>query len=187
MQSSGTVKVFQDEFAKHMASGSHESFQPSAAAASALTQLTGTLERARQTGSLSDSERAMLSEIDEMWEGITRFNLRKAQDKLGRPPMFGSPVYDLGQSLLREELGETSDAAFAKISEADAEKIIADLNQQFEEKILGKTKSASVQSPGPESGRGLQDYVQTVHDRMPSVPFADEDSHFDLSKLVRTP
>jgi len=77
-----------------------------------------------------------------------------------------------------------------KISEREVEEIISVINKQFQEKVMDKIRDKGHAEPkpiAPGEGRSLQDYLSLVHAEGPSEPFADEDSNFDLSKLVKPP
>ena len=87
-----------------------------------------------------------------------------------------------------------------QISSDEADKIIAGINEQFEEKVMKKLRppampplaktepqaSRAAVSEPDDHGRGtdLQDYLQAIKAERPSVPFADTDSQMDLAKLV---
>ena len=87
-----------------------------------------------------------------------------------------------------------------QISSEEADKIIAGINEQFEEKVMKKLRPPAMpplakvepQALLPERakrgdgerGTDLQDYLQAIKAERPSVPFADTDSQMDLAKLV---
>lgn len=98
---------------------------------------------------------------------------------------------------------DAASAIIPQITNEETDKIIDHFNQQFEEKVMKKVKtsevaqvapptiqevesavSAAALGPDRERGADLQDYLQTVRAELPNVPFADEDSKIDLSKLL---
>lgn len=167
-----------EEFSRHIAAGSKIPFSPSPGSASSLSSLTRELEQKRQLGTLTGQEGKILRDLEDLTERIANFN--KALPP--RPTGVASDDHDEVQPPL----------VIPKISEEEAEKIISHLNEQFEQKVLAKlprkadnssTGRAIGAPPAEAGGRNLQDYLVSLRDEKPKLPFIDEDSHFDLSKL----
>lgn len=110
-------------------------------------------------------------------------------------PAGGENIYDLTASQIREQEERIADAAVSRISQSDANSIIRGLNEQFEKKVLSKLRESAPHPglaaarerernvSGAPDGRSLDDYLGTLRGGHP-YPFADADSHFDLSKLA---
>ena len=147
------IQKANDEFARHVSSGDGGEFGLSQEASASLSQLTRQLENQRQLGSLTREEKESLREIDQFWEKIAKYNERKDL----RGSTGGELVYNLQQSKLVTPEEHKQPPVIPNISSQEAEKIIAGLNQQFEEKVLSKLKE-----PAPAAGRNLQDYLQVI-------------------------
>lgn len=190
------LKQIREELARYIKSGSKSSFIPTSQASQTLSQLLRELERKRQSGSLTAAEAQKLREIDELLEDIAKFN-RKNQDTA---PLGGHPVYNLADQKLSEATEYVPPMIVPNVSGTEAQEIISELDQQFEEKVLSKLRKKagpdSLTGPasgGPEDfsiskgpaeeGRSLQEHLANVKAEVPNLPFMDEDSHFDLSKL----
>ncbi|TSA45982.1 hypothetical protein D4R52_01400 [bacterium] len=191
-----------DQYAKHIARAGHVPFSPDAASSDSLSKLTRDLEKKRQIGALTAAEQRQLRDIDELQERITQFNQKVAGGVLSGQTGAGAQVYNMTDHTLEDESAQEAKPPLIvpKISAEEADKIVATLNQQFEDKVLSKLreqKSEIVQipdvppvysaagSPNPVAGRSLQDYLTVIRQDKPSVPFADEDSKFDISKLAQ--
>jgi len=166
-----------------------------------LGALSRELERKRQVGELTNTERLWLRQIDALTERIYNFNRESYESQ---PNESGTVVYDMDQKIRLEESQSTEDPGVAKISNEEAEKIIETLDKQFEEKVMNRIRKqndtakqkvetdrvsvAEVLAGGSASGgMNLQDYMTAIRAKRPTVPFADNDSHFDLSKLATKP
>lgn len=153
-----------------------------------LDKLARTLETKRSTGELTRGERTLLDEIDRK-RGLAGQNHANKQ-----PPImaFAHRVYDLSKSQFLENAADPKPVEIPKISAEQAENIISDLNQQFEEKILGQIRTKQAPGPvapspasiNPGSGTNLTDYIAAVT-APGKVPFMNETSHIDLNKLTK--
>ncbi len=192
------IRQIKQEFEAYLKSGQTSAFQPSPAAGSALTKLARMLELKRQEANLTETERGSLREIDDITEKMSNINRKKSLFD-STPPAIeprNQSVYNLKNQSLQEEPERDFPIFVPKISDADADKIIATLNEQFEEKVLKKLKSR----PFPElsidqqlsdfssadteeaAGRSLQEYLSAIKAERPDQPFGDEDSDMDTSK-----
>lgn len=176
-----------EEFARHVASGRTDQFQPSTEASATLSRLARGLETKRQAGELTRYESDQLREIDALWERIAKYN---QQTKTGPLPPRRPREFEPPPPLI-----------IPQISAAEADKIIAGLNRQFEEKVMKKierplpppledeAQGAAEEAKAPigdsRSGRSLQDFLVNVRSERPAIPFADEDSNIDLSRLAK--
>jgi len=167
------------EFAAHVASDRREGFQPKKSTNERFVKFVNLLETKRQTSVLTEPEVSWLNDIDILRENIASFNKGvfsvPADAAVSRGPQFGPS---------------------AEISEEEANKIIRDFEMQFENKVLKKlkvqgpskatTKSLpdfSVPVPAEPKGQDLDGYLSSLQVAEPSIPFLDEDSHMDLSKI----
>lgn len=188
----------QEEYDAHIASSPQTQFSPSPEADAEVASTTRNLETKRQIASLTRREQEQLRQIDELTERIARFNSAAA----AKSPPPARHTYDLAGGKPRGENDESLPAVVPRISAEEAEKIILHLDEQFEQKVLSRLPKAKNIAPAPassapdkvpdftinpageiDSGRNLQDYLASVRAEPPRLPFQDEDSHIDLSKL----
>lgn len=136
------------------------------------SKLIRSLETKRLTGNLTPGELRILKDAYRRREEVERVapNQNKTEPEQGSEPVI-----------------------IPYVSPEEAERIIAGLDKQFQEKVMGKIKSKQEEQGGLPAeaeasggGRGLQDYLTAVKAELPRVPFQDEDSHIDLSKLGNT-
>lgn len=172
------IKQVKDELANFQSAGNPGPFQPPAEAIASVSRLTRELEMKRQTGVLTVNEISLLKEVDELWGSIAKANSQK------KPPAATGPnTYDLKNKRIFQEnadSGKPSHPVTPQISSEQADKIIAEINEQFEEKVLKKIKEKT-----PASGRSLQDYLSTFKPGDPgNIPLASDDSRIDFSKLA---
>lgn len=183
------LKELEDEFAKHVTSGSLNEFRPATHTALAFARFSRDLEMQREVGKLTDRETAWLGMADKLLEKISKFNreiqnqrpiMPEATPRPGEEDYYPPPIVP-------------------GISAEMADRIIADLNKQFEEKVLRNLdhppspeppgSAATIPDFGHETGisggRTLQDYFQAISPRQAAKPFLDEDSHTDLRKFVQ--
>jgi hypothetical protein len=197
-----TILTLEQEFEAHLKNQEKAAFFPSPSVGQAISRLTRDLETKRQFGTLTDQEQAFLQRLDQLWEKISKYNQSLEKPGAFQPrPM----IYNLPQNKISEEEVYQKPVIIPNISSKEADKIISHLNEQFEEKIMKKLRerenkelfgadsvpksqvgggedfSAGI-APGGQ-GRSLQDYLTSVRAERPNLPFADEDSHIDLSKL----
>ncbi|OGE76934.1 MAG: hypothetical protein A3C85_01340 [Candidatus Doudnabacteria bacterium RIFCSPHIGHO2_02_FULL_48_21] len=169
----GAIAKLSEEFSRHVTNGKLGQFFPSMQASTAVSMLTRDLEMKRELGHLSDAEKAILSQIDDLWEDIAKYN--QSADKNTPPP--AEQVYNLAESKMQDVPEEAAPPAHQPISYEQADQIIEGLNKQFEEKIMSK------QRHDLEAGRNLQEYMAAVQNKKLRIPFAGEESQIDLSKL----
>lgn len=206
-QSVTPINAARGEFSRHIASRLGGEFQLSRSASDELSKLLRSLESKRLTGkALTDEEHMLLQDGDKLFQDIARFN-----EQVKAQPLPGPTVYDLSQSRKVPEDPASAPVIIPRISEEEADRIIAGFNKQFEEKIMNKIRESHQGAPesepkplvtkAPESvehgsasddaqakaqrGRSLQEYLGTIQEPQHTVPFADEDSGFELSKLVK--
>lgn len=193
------VQKIEREFRAHLENRPGTEYVASEKISAELSRLTRDLESKRQFGTLSDAERNFLRDIDQIWERISRYN----QDLKKADPPPGTNLYDLSKQKVSSEPVYEKPVIIPSVSDKEADEIISHLNEQFEEKILKKLRAEGKQiSLAPEAksvedhipekmpehpGRSLNDFLSTVRASRPKLPFMDEDSHFDLSKLKTKP
>ncbi len=196
------VAKLKTEFAKHVSASPDFPFRPKADLSLKLVRTVRELETKRQLGNLTAEERLGLKAIDELYEDMAKFNQRLLQKPAGTGHAVTMPVYDLRQGSLGSETPYQNPVIIPSISPEEADKIISNLNKQFRDKVLAKLKRpprldrelpVSPKSQGlPQEpglaipGRSLEDYLAKLRAEPPSLPFLDEDSHTDLSKLKFT-
>lgn len=193
------VNRLREEFSRHIAAGQRSKFQPSGGASEELAKLVRGLEQRRQGGALTDSEAGLIRDGDQLLQDIARYN-----EQIEKAPPTSEMTYDLSQS--RQVADSPSEPlVIPNISAEEADRIIAGFNQQFEEKVMAKIRKdqAAIAEPpatytfepppaeipvagAPPQGRSLQDYLETMKEPVHTIPFADDDSSFDLSKLVNS-
>lgn len=182
-------------------SGAAGAFRVSAQTADALGKLVRGLEEKRQVGELTEAEANVLRSIDAAKEKIAQYNrVRAGRRESGYSLGVGAkPLYDLRTGKLSEEPEDHLPAFVPKISQDQADQIISDINEQFESKVLKKIRRyPDLEKPADPSladfranpnhdqqGRNLQDYLTAVRAERPNVPFLDEDSHADLSRIAK--
>ena len=173
------IKQAKNELTNFASAGNVGPFQPSSEALEGVSRLTRDLEIKRQTGALTDNETSLLKEVDELWENIAKANAQKKA-----PAIPGQNIYDLKSKTLFQESGDPgqpSHPVIPQISPEQADKIIAGINEQFEEKVLKKIKEKT-----PTGGRSLQDYLSTFKPGdLGNIPLASDDSRIDFSKLAK--
>lgn len=161
------VSLLREEFSKHVASQSAEPFSPPMEITSAVSILTRELETKREQGTLGDEDLALLDLIDAVWEDIAKFN---AQVRKSPPAFITEKVYDLSGGPAVEPKEKKLEPA-PKISQAQADEIIAGLNQQFEEKIMSKihkneTAPSKISEARPTElggdGRSIQELIHVL-------------------------
>ncbi len=187
------ISRLKQEFTEAVKRRSDLPFRPTADVNAGIAALTKALETKRQTSTLSPQENEWLAAIDKLQEEIIKFNqqpggssqIQKSRDM----------VYNLGKSVVSEEVRDKLPPIIPKISDEQASKIMADFGQQFEEKVLKKLKKpfaldGSALGPDfataasfPGGGRNLEDYLALLRPERPNQPFQDKDSQMDLSKI----
>lgn len=199
--SSPATKI-RSELSRHIASRTAEEFAPSPDASAALSRQLRELEFKRQSGAvLTDEEKSLLRETDQLLQDIAKHN-----EQLKNLPQTQESLYDLNQSKhVPADDAEAQPPVIPQISDEEANRIIAGIDQQFEEKVMSRIRQQgggsaapaprdqrNAPDPEPEAergeqpkGRSLQEYLSVIKTPEHPVPFADEDSGFDLSKLVR--
>ncbi len=189
------ITSMQKEFEDHLEKRSPFRFRPSIEASGVVAKLTKELEKKRQTGKLTEQEAIWLASIDKLQEEIIKFNQGLAELVTAAPA--NNNVYNPKDRSLVEQTEPKMPQIIPTISEKQADKIIKDLGEQFEEKVLKKLKdrpsaggdfsekdfAPSISTLG--HGRRLEDYVSILKAERPDRPFMDEDSKMDLSKIKR--
>lgn len=166
-----------DEFTRHLRDMPESVFYPSAEASLELGKIARTLERKRQTGTLTPSEKACFEEIGRLLERIASHNKRFASG--------------LSQNTNpREEFSEKGSSVFIpQISNVEADRIAASITRQFETKVLSKLKMhqrLEDLDEGEREGRALNEYIDSLRsDFRPGEPFSDEDSQAFLGSNKR--
>lgn len=181
----GVLDQIKQEFSRHIASGAKTPFNASRGTGEALGKLVRGFEQRRQLGTLTFEEAKILRNADEILENIARFNRAVRRHPAQFSGQISAPhVYDLQTGAITEETGEVpTTVVIPKISQAEADKIISQLNEQFQERVLKKLKRNPPPESSDEEGTTLQDYLASIRAEGPNLPFMDEDSHIDLSKL----
>ena len=169
------------EFTRHQTLAPGTRFQPSLEASTAVSNVTRDLDIKRQLDDLTAAEEAAFEEIAALWEGIARFN--------NRVPIRAAPasgeneqIYSLRDSKFVEQKPEPR-PEIPVITYELADQIITGLNKQFEKNIMSNRNFIESAAVASEQGRNLQDYLSHIQTQAPRLPFADEESHIDLSKL----
>ena len=186
------------EYADYIASGGSGKFVLSQPAVQELSRLSRLLWQKRQTSSLTQSEKSLLRQIDEFTQKTMDFN--REPRAAGIAPS-GSPVYDMGRQKKLEEPDDGREVAIPRISNQMAEDIIRQINEQFEKKVVNEVREERTAADKPDprsfpeeesaeeavegpSGTNFRGYLTALKAERPEVPFADRDSHVDLSKLA---
>lgn len=162
------IDLIKEEFAKHVSANTRAvQFFPSEAAAADMGRLIRSLEQKRQLGQLTDQEQELLRSRDRLMENINYYNRQAlagtANTQTGQPN-----VYQLRTGKLGAEENEQRKFEMPRISQAEADKIISVINQQFEEKVLrnlrdrrGSEKAGALSIKPPI----LQDYLGKIKGR----------------------
>ena len=184
------------EFETHQQTGTAGSFNASADVGQGVAKMVRGLEERRQTGALTADEQGWLRETDGMLEKIS------SAAKAGRTSPPAAPrkspfpqVYQIGSEVRDEEEPTERVAYVPNISGEQADQIIADLDKQFEEKVMAKLRERQTFPKDPGSdfgsvsdlppGRSLGDHAGEIRNDLPTEPFADEDSKKDLSHRIK--
>lgn len=196
------IAQFRREFEHHISSGNVNPFYASSAASESFGKLARDMEAKRQLHTLTPGEEKWLAAIDDLVGKAAQFNRAVAGGEgADMPESIVERVYNLKEGRLTAP-EESLDPVFVpKITADEADKIIRTINQQFREKVLSKLdqrqkfrfpprleeespQEHSNNATGAPDGRNLDDYVSSIRGNLPNLPFADEDSHFDLSRMV---
>ena len=201
-QQAAVLSELQKEFQAHQQSGALTTFQPSPKLSQAFGKLVRTLESRRQLGELTTQEESWLAAVDQLLGRIGTYNLGRRTSSSAKTPALekrGTLVYDFQSKQLAEEPEEAPpNLSVPKISSSEAERIISLLDQQFEEKVMKKIRERhplenaalpeQLEFGPPEqasaAGQSLDEYLTKVRADRPNLPFLDEDSYKDLSKLA---
>lgn len=191
------IARIREKFDSHLKSGKLSGFSPDAADNQQLSELTRRLVTKKQTGELTQEEALALLGVDRLAEDIAKFNSRdKTPDARGG--LNGQEnIYDLLGGRLREAQASEAPVAIAKVSAADADRIIKGLNEQFVEKVLKKLQDGAEIQGQPSwkardfslpvqataEGQNLHDYLEKLRVELPDRPFTDPDSQRDLSRV----
>lgn len=192
------VSIIRKKFEAHVASAKPEIFTPSNEDERNLSEFRRVLDSKRQIGRLTDGEIFFLSTIDALLFDIADFNTKVRKSSASQAPK-GENVYDLGKSALQSPEPAVDTVVIPKISNSEADQIIAGLDQQFADKVLKKLKDRvevdakpawevkdfKVEADVHGEGKNLYDYLAKVRTQLPETPFADEDSQKDLSKMAQ--
>lgn len=196
------INQYQLEFELHVQKGNGEPFLPSMQVGQNFSRAVRGLENKRQLGALTQQEALWLKQADGLMERIARYGRKSAEN-----PKYGSvyqslpQVYDQRTGVIGDET-EIPPAVFVpNITDEQADEIVAELNRQFEEKVLKTLKKKPVLAAPPaqplndfgnlpergaEEGRNLRDYLTAVKAERPDSAFSDADSSMDLAKLKTT-
>lgn len=187
------------KFADHLALTGRASFVLEPQDSQRLRELTRELASKRQLGELAPSEAEGLKEIDALLEDIARFNGRASGSRPEIDPFRVENVYNPEKGELKPPEEPGSGMPAPKISGAEADEIITRLNEQFVDKVLKKLKArADVSAAAPwevgdfsipavlPRGENLTSYLSRMRAELPDRPFADADSHKDLSTLKQS-
>src|SRR3989338_175602 len=174
--SASAITKLREEFTAHTASKNGLRFQSSLVASTGISTMTRDLETKRQLENLTVEEKAALSEIDALWQKISRFNNQMASAKTAPAR---DQIYSIKDSKFVPEPQLPKAEPHPMITTEFAEEIISGLNKQFEDKIMPERA-------GVESGRNLQEYLSHIQSQKPRLPFANEESHIDLDKLKQS-
>ena len=196
------IAQFRKEFEHHTSSGNVSPFYASNAVSESFGKFSRDLEAKRQLHTLTASEKKWLAAIDDLVGKSAQFNRAMAGGEGAVIPESAvERVYNLKEGRLTAP-EESADPVFApKISGDEADRIIQAINRQFREKVLSKIdrrqkfrfpprlerqspQEHSTNMTGAPDGRNLEDYISSIRGNLPNLPFADEDSHFDLSRMV---
>ena len=189
------IESWKKEFEKYTEAQSAGPFNASAEVSDGISKLVRDLEHRRQTGELTSEEKEYLREIDAMLEKIA--HAAKAGTQVPTPARTSPTVYNMGTGDMSEDAEEQVPFFIPNISGEQADKIIADLNKQFEEKVLKKLRQkpailrTEVSDFGPgdaelPSGTNLSEHIKEIAGELPESSFADEDSQKDLSHKVKS-
>ena len=140
-----------------------------------LTKLAKKLETKRQTSNLTDQEQAILKNIDNSRQNVVNQNL-KSSSKIAKDLPDESTYRISTGEIVHSKEGQRV-GYIPNISSEQADEIISKFNEQFQEKVMSK-----IHKSDPSN---IQNNLSAASDDRPLVPFADEDSSFDLSKLVK--
>ena len=129
------ISQIKDIFATHVEQNPGKVFKLAAANQRDLSRLSRELEKKRQIGSLTDQEQNQLRVADQLLENITKFNdsIEKKVATAPGPKYTETRVYNLAKSDLQGEEEIVPNFEVPKITQSEADKIISDIDKQFEE------------------------------------------------------
>lgn len=200
------ISDLEKEFNSHLASGSMAKFYARPELSENISKLQRGLEIKKQLGNLTFEEDRTLQRVRDVFSNIYKFNSATTQEP---SPVLQSnqnfvPLYDLKKSkFVSDSAKHTAPVFFPNLTADQANKIIFQINKQFEEKVLNKLdpnrkqikplserldRKSTLRNTGRPSGNGrlLEDYMESLKLELPSTAFGDEDSSMDLSKIKLT-
>jgi len=183
---SSAISQVEKEFSEHVKNNKGKAFSLSEKASVIFSKFIRELEHKRQQNSVTWQEKKWLREADDVIERIGKYNqsLNNLQSGI-RDEM----IYHLKSKKISAEAEPEYPASVPKISSDEADKIIAQIDEQFREKVLKKIephKDFTISEPGQVAGRNLKDYLENLKEQYPNQPFIDSDSHYDLSKINKS-
>ena len=192
---SSVISEVEKELAEHVKNNRGKAFSLSQNASVLFSKFIRELEHKRQQDSVTWQEKNWLKEADDIIERIGKYNQSLNNLGLG---IHDEMLYDLKNQKLSTQTEPKYSASVPKISSDEADKIIAQIDEQFREKVLKKIKSHpadSKENNHPDftiteaeqgNGRNLNDYLESLKEQYPNQPFLDRDSHYDLSKIKQS-
>lgn len=191
------LRQIRQKFATHVASEKGERFELAPEDSRQLSELMRELGSRGQLGELTESESLALKEGDAFAGEIAKFNAFIKNGGENPNTHMVEKIYNPEKGELAAAAELTPPAPVPKISQAQADRIITDLNEQFVDKVLKKLRArAEVSAANPwevgdfavpaapqSPGESLSNYLSRIRSELPDRPFGDADSTKDLSLL----